>query len=106
MRNVSSPLVTGSGARHPGARVLVVDDQEANVRLLERLLSRAGYRHIEGITDSRQVTERVEDFRPDLVLLDLHMPHVDGFAVLRLLRTEVPETARLPVLVLTANATP
>ena len=95
-----------SGARHRGARVLVVDDQETNVRLLERILTRAGYRHIEGITDSRQVTERVEDFRPDLVLLDLHMPHVDGFAVLRLLRSEVPETARLPVLVLTANATP
>src|SRR4051812_8173565 len=97
-------VVARMGARHPEARILVVDDQEANVRLLAGMLTRAGYGHIEGITDSRQVQDRVEHFGPDLILLDLHMPHLDGYAVLHLLRSDVPEALRLPVLVLTANA--
>ncbi len=87
------------------ARILIVDDEPANVRLLERLLATAGYVHLERTTDSRAVLELYQRFQPDLVLLDLMMPHLDGVAVLEQLRGEIPATAYVPVLVLTADAT-
>jgi len=85
------------------ARILVVDDEPANVRLLERMLGDAGYRQIRGTTDSRQVLALYGEFQPDLILLDLMMPHLDGIEVIRQL--QVPEDVFLPVLVLTADAT-
>ena len=88
------------------ARILIVDDQSANVRLLERVLLRSGYREIEGITDPRLVPETVERFDPDIVLLDLHMPHLDGYAVLAHLRLRRSTGAFLPVVVLTADVSP
>jgi putative two-component system response regulator len=89
----------------PDARILVVDDEEANVALLERLLGMAGYRNVVSTTDPRNVRELLHEFRPDLILLDLLMPHLDGFAVMELLASEVPVDSYLPVLVLTADAT-
>ena len=68
------------------ARVLIVDDRDANVRLLQAMLSSVGVPHIEGITDSTIAVARVLDFRPDVLLLDLHMPGMDGIAVLGALR--------------------
>jgi EAL domain-containing protein (putative c-di-GMP-specific phosphodiesterase class I) len=88
------------------ARVLVVDDRDANVRLLQAMLSGAGVPHIEGITDSSIAVARVLDFRPDVLLLDLHMPGMDGVAVLAALREALPPDVFLPVVVLTADATP
>ncbi len=88
------------------ARILIVDDQEANVRLLERILQQAGYANLKGITDPRLVLPLFAGFRPDLILLDLHMPHADGFAVMEELRPRIPEDAYLPILVLTADITP
>src|SRR5687767_3207521 len=64
------------------AQVLIVDDQPANVRLLEQILRRAGYENIVSTTDSRLAASLVVTGQPDIVLLDLHMPHKDGFAVL------------------------
>ena len=61
------------------ARILVVDDQEANVRLLERILERAGYTNVATTTDSRQVLGLYGELDPDLIVLDLLMPHMDGF---------------------------
>jgi two-component system NtrC family sensor kinase len=87
------------------ARILIVDDEPANVRLLERLLATAGYAHIEKTTDSRRVLDLYRSFQPDLVLLDLMMPHLDGVAVLEQLRGEIGLTAYVPILVLTADAT-
>jgi len=87
------------------ARILIVDDEPANVRLLERLLQQAGYRYVTNTTDSRRVLELYREARPDLILLDLMMPHLDGVAVLAQLRAEIPQTAYVPVLVLTADAT-
>src|SRR5919109_1171498 len=72
-----------------GAVVLVVDDHEPNVVLLERLLSRAGARRVVGLTDPRSAIDRFRATQPDLVLLDLHMPGVDGLAVLQALRPVV-----------------
>lgn len=89
------------------ARILIVDDQEANVRLLEGILKRAaGYHALRSTTDSREVLSLYEEFQPDLILLDLHMPHLDGFAVMEELKKVVPDGAFLPILVLTADVTP
>lgn len=87
------------------ARILLVDDEPANVRLLERVLEKLGYMNTRGVTDSRDVAELVEAFDPDLILLDLHMPHVDGIEVLQQLRTRAT-SEYLPVLVLTADVNP
>lgn len=85
--------------------VLVVDDQEANVLLLRQLLERAGMKRIAVVTDPRQVLPTFQAEPPDLVLLDLQMPHMDGFTILEELRRRLPETEYLPVLVLTADVT-
>ena len=83
-------------------KILVIDDEPANVALLEELLAEAGYTRVEGITDSRIALENCRSFEPDLVLLDLMMPHVDGFAILEALRS-TPAGLFLPVVVLTAD---
>jgi signal transduction histidine kinase len=94
--------VTGPGPEDR-ARLLVVDDEQANVRLLERMLARAGYTEVASTTDPRQVVPLVRKFDPDLVLLDLGMPHLDGYGVMAELRKVVPEGSYLPILVLTAE---
>jgi putative two-component system response regulator len=86
-----------------GARILVVDDQPANVLLLQRVLERDGFTHIKTTTDSREVLPLFAAFEPDLLLLDLHMPHTDGFELLSQIRPLVGEDTYLPVLVLTAD---
>src|SRR5579862_5280144 len=91
------------------ARLLIVDDEVANVRLLEIILEQAGYTEVFGITDARQALPQFLGVHPDLVLLDLHMPHIDGFAVLHQIRSATTEdsagAAAVPVLVLTADTT-
>jgi putative two-component system response regulator len=90
----------------PGdAHILIVDDTPANIRLLRDLLQQDGYTEVTGITDPRETVAAVLAQRPDLILLDLLMPHLDGFQVLQHLRPLVPEDEFLPVLVLTADAT-
>src|SRR2546428_8007380 len=84
------------------ARILIVDDESAMVQLLEQLLSHAGYTNLLGITDSRTVVERCDDFLPDLIMLDLRMPRLDGVEVLKRLKQRRAELY-LPVLVLTAD---
>lgn len=88
------------------ARLLVVDDEEANVRLLKRILERAGYSEVRGTTDAREVESVVGEFNPDLLLLDLHMPHIDGFGVLERLAPRLNGAGDLSVLMLTGDATP
>lgn len=85
------------------AKILIVDDEPTNVRLLERLLEVTGYSNLESTTDSRRVVELYRAFRPDLILLDLRMPHPDGIAVLEQLRGEIPADEYLPILMLTAD---
>jgi len=98
--------MSSANGRAESARLLVVDDEESNIRLLHRILSRAGYVHITGTTDPREVEHLVKETRPDLVLLDLHMPHLDGFGVLRQLSPRLKGGGYLPVLMLTGDATP
>jgi EAL domain-containing protein (putative c-di-GMP-specific phosphodiesterase class I)/CheY-like chemotaxis protein len=87
------------------ATVLVVDDHESNITLLERVLRGAGITKVHSVMDSRQVVARCLELDPDLVLLDLHMPHMDGYEVLGALRAALPAETFLPVLVLTSDAT-
>jgi putative two-component system response regulator len=61
------------------ARLLIVDDEPANVRLMQRILERAGYTDLRTTSDSREAIPLFREFAPDLILLDLHMPHLDGF---------------------------
>ncbi len=89
-----------------GARILIVDDEPANVRLLERLLERGGYSHLKSTTDPQRVLPLFKEFAPDLVLLDLLMPRPDGFEILEQLKALIPDGTYLPVLVLTADITP
>jgi len=85
------------------SRILIVDDQTENVRLLERILKKAGYSRLEGITDSRKALTVFSEFQPDLVALDLQMPFVDGFALLKQLRSRIPVGTFVPILILTAD---
>jgi signal transduction histidine kinase len=87
------------------AKLLIVDDEEANVRLLERLLRQAGYTNLRSTTDSRRVIALYSEVQPDLILLDLRMPHRDGFQILDDLQLVIPEGSYVPVLVLTADVT-
>jgi CheY-like chemotaxis protein len=87
------------------SRILVVDDQDANLRLLEDLLGREGFTNVLSTTDPTQVVDLYTAFDPDLILLDLLMPGLDGFAVLEQLARLRPPNDFRPVLVLTADAT-
>jgi EAL domain-containing protein (putative c-di-GMP-specific phosphodiesterase class I) len=84
-------------------RILIVDDETANVRLMSRILESAGYTHVKGLTDSRLVLEARRSWGPDLILLDLQMPHIDGLSLLRMFRNQTPSSEFVPVLVLTAD---
>lgn len=88
------------------ARVVVVDDQPANVKLLQRMLESVGVSEVHGVTDPLQAVRTCLDVDADLVLLDLHMPEQDGFAVLGDLKAALKDDTFLPVLVLTADVTP
>jgi len=87
-----------------GARILIVDDQAPNVRLLQRLLQASGYREIRTTTDPRSVLALYGELRPDLLLLDLHMPYKNGYTILKELADHLAAERYLPVLVLTADS--
>src|SRR5271157_138481 len=84
------------------SRVLIVDDQQANVLLLERILRGAGYASVASTMDPREVCELHRQNRYDLILLDLQMPGMDGFQVMEGLK-EIETEGYLPVLVITAE---
>jgi putative two-component system response regulator len=92
----------GELAAYAKMKILIVDDEPANVALLEDMLGEQGYTHLKSTTDSRRVLELCHEFDPDLILLDLFMPHLDGFAVLESLRADRSEVY-LPIIVLTAD---
>ena len=84
------------------ARILIVDDLEANVSLLKGMLRVAGYTSVDSTTDPNQVCELHRKNRYGLILLDLQMPGLDGFQVMEGLK-EIEEDGYLPVLVITAQ---
>jgi len=87
------------------ANILIVDDQEANIDVLEGFLEMQGYVNIRSTTDPRNVVPLLTSFGPDLILLDLSMPYMSGFEVMEQLKTKLPANTFLPVIVLTADIT-
>jgi PAS domain S-box-containing protein len=84
------------------ATILIVDDQEANVMLLEQMLRNEGYSNIATTQDPREVYGLHKEHRFDLILLDLQMPEMDGFEVIEALK-QIEHGSYLPVLVITAQ---
>ena len=93
-------MISSSDILH--GKILIVDDQEANVILLERMLRGAGYVSITSTMDSGEVCKLYRKHRHDLILLDLQMPGIDGFQVMESLK-EIEAGGYLPVLVITAQ---
>src|SRR5665213_289586 len=93
-------MISETDIRH--AKILIVDDQESNIRLLESVLARADYTSVAATTNPYEVYELHRRNRYDLILLDLKMPGMDGFQVLEALK-ETEVDGYLSVLVITAN---
>jgi signal transduction histidine kinase/DNA-binding response OmpR family regulator len=97
--------VTLPGYHSRSAVILVVDDELPNLELLAACLAGEGYTNVTCVRDSREVMAAFESIRPDLVLLDLHMPAPNGFEILRLIGQRTDGEEFLPILVLTADVT-
>lgn len=98
--NLKTQITTSS-------RILIVDNEDSNVVVLERLLRQAGYVNIHGTTDSRMAVPLYNQIFPDIVFLDLHMPDPNGFELLEHFAKQRPEDGMyVPILVLTADITP
>jgi two-component system alkaline phosphatase synthesis response regulator PhoP len=83
-------------------RILAVDDERHVVRLIELNLARAGYQ-VTTASEGREALRKVATEKPDLVVLDVMMPHMDGFEVLRSLKSD-PMTAAIPVILMSGRA--
>jgi putative two-component system response regulator len=84
------------------ARILVIDDQEQNIRLLTRILEKDGYEEVRSTSNSAEALGIYKEFKPDLVLLDVHMREKDGFEVLQEIVAHNANT-HVPVLMITAD---
>jgi len=87
------------------AKILIVDDKEANIDILVGLLEFQGYTNLKTTTDSRLVVSLFNIFQPDLILLDLMMPYFSGYEVMSQLKQLIPRDTFMPILVLTADLT-
>ncbi len=86
-----------------GMRILIVDDEPVNIALLEDLLQFSGYTQVVSTSDPRRVLALCQERRPDVILLDLNMPGLDGFGVMNQLSAEISLGECVPILVLTAD---
>lgn len=84
-------------------KILVVDDEPVNVMILEQMLQEAGYKNVRGLTDPAEALASFEAYAPDLVVLDLRMPVIDGFGVMEHIRARISKGVYLPILVVTAD---
>lgn len=87
------------------AKILTVDDNPSNISLLEKLLRISGYVNLISTTDSRETVSLYEVHKPDLILLDMKMPHLDGFQVMEQLRS-IEGSSSVPIIVITAYNDP
>jgi len=88
------------------AKILIVDDEAANLRLLERILHEEGFYSLTTLSHPAAVLETVIALQPDLILLDLHMPDLDGFQVLERLQAVLDPVVPVPIIMLTADSSP
>jgi putative two-component system response regulator len=84
-------------------KILMVDDQESNINLVFSILRDRGFLSLHSITDSRRVLAMFTELQPDLVLLDLRMPNVDGLSLLKQLRSRIAGSEYLPFLIITGD---
>jgi putative two-component system response regulator len=87
------------------AKILIIDDEAGDIRALEWALRQAQFTNFRSLTDPTRARAEFGQFEPDIVLLDLNMPVMDGFAILGQLRELVPAGEFLPVLILTGENT-
>ena len=95
--------IASDGSTKAGT-IFIVDDEKANVRLLEMVLQQAGYHNVYSTLDAREACALVDQIRPDLLLLDLAMPHMNGFEVMEQLHAGAEDG--VPIVVLTADKMP
>jgi signal transduction histidine kinase len=87
------------------ANILIIDDQQSNIDVLTGLLDAKGFISYTSTIDPRQAVSLFEEFKPDLLLLDLNMPYLNGFEVMNQLKDVIPANTYFPILVLTADIT-
>ncbi len=87
---------------HKLARILIVDDEPANLKLLDKMLRSQGYESLELVSDPREVITQYQVARPDLILLDINMPHLDGYQVMEQLKA-LNDPLLPPIVILTAQ---
>lgn len=102
-RDYIETVNTPASPNPPSGCILAIDDEEANLRLLQVLLTRAGYR-VETTSEPRRALEIFETIRPDLVLVDLHMPGMDGFTIVEQIRGSEFASGYLPIVMITGDA--
>ncbi len=92
----------GAGTLLQTAKVMIVDDEPLNIKVVQKHLKLAGYRHFVTSTDPRPVMEMISQETPDVILLDVMMPHISGLAILEKL-CEDEQLSHIPTIVLTAS---
>ncbi len=107
MRPPGRPEGEYRSAQHEGLpvnapRVLVVDDNVMNVELVSFVLDTAGF-VVEAVPDAPQALARIDAFAPDVILMDIQLPGMDGLALTRLLKAD-PVRQRIPIVAFTAHA--
>lgn len=83
-------------------KILLIDDNAANVLLLSKMLKIAGYNNIKTLTDSREVLNTISQYMPDLILLDFRMPFMDGLEVINALNSE-KDSKNVPIIMISAE---
>ena len=87
-------------------RILLIDDEEDNLRVLDQLLRAASFQAVVSTQDPREALDLFLALEPDLVVLDLRMPRMDGFEVMAQLSSHIPDTTYLPFLIITGDEDP
>ncbi len=85
------------------SRILIIDDVPENTVLFERILRQGGYQNFKSVSDARLALVAFTEYQPDLVAMDLRMPHVDGMSLMRQFRSRIASEDYVPILILTAD---
>jgi putative two-component system response regulator len=95
-------MMSHDSTERKNARILIIDDEPANLKLLDRMLGGQGYQNLVLVADPREVVALYRETRPDLILLDINMPHLDGYQVMDQLKV-LNDPLLPPIVILTAQ---